>query len=39
MTIKSDAKFEVELTGQFKIDIKNLTKFGRSTWKYQKFAI
>ena len=27
MTMKSDAKFEEELTCQFKIDMKNLTNF------------
>ena len=31
MAMKNDAKFEKELTGQFKIDIRNLTKFGPST--------
>ena len=39
MTMKSDVKFEEELTGQFKIDIKNLTKFVPSTRKSQKFAL
>ena len=39
MTIKSDAKSEEELTGQFKIDIRNLTKFSLSTRKSQKFAL
>ena len=39
MTIKSDAKFEEELTGQFKIDMRNLTKFGLSTRKSQKFGL
>ena len=33
MTMKNNANFEEELTGQFKIDIRNLTKFGPSTWK------
>ena len=28
MTMKNDAKCEEELTSQFKIDIRNLTKFG-----------
>ena len=27
MTVKNDAKFEEELTGHFKIDIRNLTNF------------
>ena len=31
MTMKNDAKFEEELTGQFKIDKRNLIKFGPST--------
>ena len=31
MTIKNDAKFEQELTVQFKIDIRNLTTFDSST--------
>ena len=31
MTIKNDAKFEVKLTCQFKID-RNLTNFDPSTW-------
>ena len=39
MTMKRDAKFEEELTGQFKIDIKNLTRFGPNTRKSQKFAL
>ena len=39
MTMKSDAKFEEKLTGQFQIDIKNLMKFGPSTQKSQKFAL
>ena len=39
MTIKNDAKFEEELTSQFKIDIRNLTKFALSTRKPQKFAL
>ena len=36
MTVKNDAKFEEELTCQFKIDMRNLTNFG--TRKSQKFA-
>ena len=39
MTMKNDAKFEEELTSQFKIDIRYLTKFGPSTRKSQKFAL
>ena len=39
MTMKNDAKFEEELTGQLKINIRNLTKFGQSTQKSQKFAL
>ena len=33
MTMKNDANFEQELTGQFKIDMRNLTNFDRSTRK------
>ena len=33
MTMKNDAKFKEELTCQFKIDIRNLTNFDRSTRK------
>ena len=39
MTIKNDAKFEEELTCQFKIDMRNLTNLVRSTRKFQKFAL
>ena len=39
MTIKNDANFEEELTSQFKIDMRNLTNFGLSTQKSQKFAL
>ena len=39
MTIKNDAKFEEELTCQFKIDMRNLTNVVRSTRKFQKFAL
>ena len=39
MTIKSDAKSEEEFSGHFKIDIRNLTKFGLSSQKSQKFAL
>ena len=38
MTMKNDAKFEEDLTCQFKIDSKNLTNFDPSTQKSQKFA-
>ena len=38
MTIKNDAKFEEELTCQFKADMKNLTNFELSTQKSKKFA-
>ena len=37
-TMKNDAKFEEELTCQFKIDMKNLTNFDPSTRKSKKFA-
>ena len=39
MTMKNDAKFEEEFTCQFKIDMKNLTKFDPSTQKSQKFVL
>ena len=40
MTMKNDAKFEKELTSQFKIDMKNLIRhFDPSTQKSQKFAL
>ena len=35
MTMKNDAKFEQELTGQFKTDMRNLTIFDASTQKSQ----
>ena len=35
MTMKNDAKFEEELTCQFKIDMRNLTNFDPSTRKSQ----
>ena len=38
MTMKNDAKFEEELTCQFKIDMRNLTNFDPSTRKSQTFA-
>ena len=39
MRMKNDAKFEEELTCQFKIDTRNLTNFDPSTQKSQKFAL
>ena len=39
MTMKNDAKFEEELTCHFKVDMRNLTNFDRSTRKSQKFAL
>ena len=39
MTLKNDAKFEEELTYQFKIDMRNSTNFDPSTRKSQKFAL
>ena len=39
MTMKNDVKFEQELTGQFKTDMRNLTIFDSSTQKYQQFAL
>ena len=39
MTMKNDAKFEEELTCQFKIDMRNLTNVDPSTGKSQKFAL
>ena len=39
MTMKNDAKFEKELTYQFKIEITNLSNFDPSTRKSQKFAL
>ena len=38
MTMKNDAKFEQDLTCQFKIDMRNLTDFDPSTQKSQKCA-
>ena len=38
ITMKNDAKFEEELAGQFKIDMKSLTNFEPSTRKSQKNA-
>ena len=39
MTTKNDAKFEKELTFQFKIHIKNSNNFEPSTQKSQKFTL
>ena len=39
ISITNDAKFEEELTCQFKIDMINLTNFDPSTRKSQKFAL
>ena len=39
MAVKNDAKFEEELTCQFKIDTRNLMNFDQSTKKSQKFAL
>ena len=37
MTMKNHAKFEVELTCHFKIDMRNLTNFDPSTESLQNF--
>ena len=39
MTMKNDTKLEIELTCQFKIDIRNLTNFDSNTRKSKKFAL
>ena len=39
MTMKNDAEFEVELTCQFKTDMRNVTNFDPSTRKSQKFGL
>ena len=39
MTMKNDAKFEEQLTFQFKIDMRNLINFDPRTQKSQKFAL
>ena len=39
MTMKTDAKFEEELTCQFKTDMRNLMNFDLNTRKSQKFAL
>ena len=38
-TMKNDAKFEIELTNDFKIDMRNLTNFDSRTQKSQKFTL
>ena len=39
MRMKNDAKFEEDLTWQFKIDLSNLMNFELSTQKSQKFEL
>ena len=39
MTMTNDAKFEKEMTCQFKPGMRNLTNFAPSTQKSQKFAV
>ena len=39
MAMNNGAKFEEELTCQFKTDMKNLTNFDPSTRKSKKFAL
>ena len=39
MRMKNGAKFEEDLTCQFKIDMRNLTNFDPSTGKSQKFEL
>ena len=39
MKMKNDAKFEEELTCQFKTDMRDLTNFDLSTGKSQKFSL
>ena len=39
MTMKNDAKFEEELTCQFKTDMRNLTNFDPSTQNSKTFAL
>ena len=38
MVMKSDSKFEENLTCQFKIDMRNMRNFDPSTQKSQRFA-
>ena len=37
MTTKNDAKFDAKLTCHFRINIKNLANFDRSTQKSEKY--
>ena len=39
MAMKNDAKFEKELTCQFKIDIKNLTNLAQALENLKKFSL
>ena len=39
MTMTNDAKFEIELTCRFKIDMGNLSNFDPSTQKSQKIEL
>ena len=39
MAVTNGAKFEEELTCQFKIDLRHLTNFDPSTRKTQEFAL
>ena len=39
MIMKNYARFEEELTSQFKIDMRNLENFDLSTQTFQKFAL
>ena len=39
MRMKNDAKFEEDLTCQFKIDMRNLTNFDPNTQKPKKFEL
>ena len=39
MKLKRDAKFGMESTCRFKIDIRNMTNFDLTTQKFQKFSL
>ena len=39
MTLKNDEKSEEQLSGRFKIDIRNFTNFDSRTLKSQKFTL
>ena len=39
MTMKNGAKFEIEFTCHFKIDMRNLTNFDPSIQKSKKFVL